>query len=288
VGGQSGLCIQGGSAAEGGACLPWIGFESGFGAQILFPIPDPSTQAAQICAVGDFCVDLDGGEGICMGLGDGGCVEGLATFYGVPTTELASGCFLPMQCDCPQSCVTDPYPLVASSSPPNACETPCSADSDCPLAYEACSNDAGYCSYFECATDDQGNTINGVFNGNCGPGDAGVCFGATTFGTLFGICILTGDAGAQSPCDPVQFASNPSLLCSGGLLCVSGALDGGSVCEPLCDPSSDAGCSGANETCTDYTGGLATNLGFCCLPSGSTCTDTQGCCNGCDTTGTCN
>jgi hypothetical protein len=279
IGGQAGICVQGGEAAEGGECLPWIGFETG-SPQVFFPIPDPSTQSAELCVPGDFCVDLDGGTGVCMGLGDGGCVQNLGSVTGQPTTELVN-CQISVQCECPASCVTDGVFGFTG------CETPCSSDSDCPLAFEACEGDAGFCTPYQCATDISGNSIYGVLNGYCGPGDAGVCFAESTGASLFGLCILTGDAGAQSPCDPLRLVSNPSLLCSGGLFCLSGAIDGGSVCEPLCDPSSDAGCSGPNETCLDYSGGLATNLGICCLPTGSTCTDTQGCCNGCDTTGLC-
>jgi hypothetical protein len=273
-----GFCIQGGSAAEGGDCIPWMSFDGG---ALIFPFPDPSTQSALICGVGDFCVDLqDGGMGVCVPLGEGGCVEGLASVIGVPRTEF-SQCLSSAQCECPQACVTDPLLSLV-------CATPCSADSDCPLAFEACSNDAGFCSFRECAVNDQGQTIGGVLNGNCGPGDAGVCFGDfTNGGQVFGVCILTGDAGAHAPCDPFLLVSNPSLLCSGGLFCLSGALGGGAVCEPLCDPTKAAGCSGPNETCLAYAGSLAPHLGLCCLPTGSTCTSTQGCCNGCDSTGTC-
>jgi hypothetical protein len=139
--------------------------------------------------------------------------------------------------------------------------------------------------------DPGGNTVPGVLNGNCGPGDAGVCFPQVLPPgiSIYGVCIVTGDAGAGSPCDPYRERADPSLLCSGGLFCAAyAALDGGSVCIALCDPSSDAGCSGANETCTDISQGLATNLGFCCLSTGQNCTGTQACCFGCNDGGVCN
>jgi hypothetical protein len=273
-----GFCIQGGSATEGGDCLPWWSFDGG---GVIFPTPDPSTQATLMCGVGDFCVDLqDAGMGVCAPLGDGGCVEGLASVIGVNRTEFAP-CWSSVQCECPQACVTDP--LLGT-----ACATPCSADSNCPLAFEACSNDAGFCSFHECGVNDQGHPIEGVLNGNCGPGDAGVCFAqVTNGGQVFGVCIRTGDAGAHAPCDPDFRLNDPSLMCSGGLVCLAFALNGAGLCMPLCDPTSDAGCSGANEVCTNYTGQAAPHVGFCCLPTGSTCTSTEGCCNGCDTSGSC-
>jgi hypothetical protein len=271
VGGVSGFCLQGGSIASGDPCVP-----------LQIPLPNPATQSDQLCVAGDYCIPLNDGGGQCFDLGDGGCVVGLGAVNGVPNTELLN-CGTSIDCQCPAVCVTDTALNFGT-----ICESACTGDTDCPLAVEGCQTGNGNCSLAFCSADFSGNSVPGTLNGSCGAADAGNCIATTGQLGLAGICVLAGTAAAQSACDPFFSRSDPTLLCGGGLICVSGTANGGSACEALCDPSVDAGLCGTNEVCTDYTNGLATTIGFCCLPSAATCTAGQVCCSGgCAGDGTC-
>jgi hypothetical protein len=275
---QVGVCTQGGTATMNAPCVHfWAGPSPGF-------YPNPSTQADQLCAIGAVCVLLPDAGAACLGLGDGGCVVGLAPIRGGPyaaNTDFYT-CQSNIDCQCPAQCVID-----TSSGDPNfaqVCESPCLVDADCPLAAQGCNMDAGTCSPFLCAQDGNGNSLPGTLNGSCGPNDAGNCFASGAIG----ICTLAGDAGLRAPCDYYGGRDNPSRLCAQGLYCAYGTVDTGArVCVGMCDPSNDAGsCSGPNEICADYTGGHETNVGECCLPTGATCTHDQACCYYC-AAGTC-
>jgi hypothetical protein len=266
AGSQSGFCIQGGTVPVGSACLPLQ----------LAPYPDPATQADVLCAVGAGCIMLPDGGGECLGVGDGGCIVGLGAAAGVPNTEFLT-CGSSTNCQCPSVCVTDP---AVGGFP--VCESACASNANCPLAVEKCPAGGGSCTLDFCAADFQGHVAPGMFNGSCGPGDAGNCIATpASQSRLAGICIQTGTAGTHAACDPNFSKGDGTLLCGPGLWCVGGTAAGGFVCQALCDPSTDGGTiCGTNEQCTDYTGGIATTIGFCCLPSDAGCAADQACCSG--------
>jgi hypothetical protein len=271
----SGLCTQGGTAAPGGACTP-------------NPVPSLPAEAAQLCTVGSTCETVGDG-GVCYSVGDGGCVVNLGNLIGTPNTEIfsctdATGFTSSLLCQCSSLCRFDT--AISSSTP--LCETPCAADSDCPLSIESCNTDAGYCSFNFCVIDILGNSLSGTINGDCAPMDAGGgCFLFGNGVSTWGDCLTSGDAGLGSPCDPLWGRGVPDLMCTNGLVCLRGALNGTAVCEGICIPGTDGGC-GANEQCVDYTGGRFPDAGLCCLPLSATCTTTQACCSGsCGDGGTC-
>jgi hypothetical protein len=272
-----GLCVQGGMVPPGGACV-YLLYDA-------YPYPE------QNCAQGSFCAlsSTVGGDGTCFTMGPGGCLVDYAVSKGSPNNELV-GCGTTFPCQCPSICREW---SVFGDTP--ACQSPCASDDNCPLAIEGCGSnygdcphglgfqscdiDASFCSWRECGQDRFGHPLPGTLNGDCAPMDAGGnCMPRSLrVGGIFGNCTFTGDAGAGDPCDPLFGKGNPSLLCGSRLNCLSGALGGGSVCEPLCDPFGDAGCSGPNEQCSYSLGP------YCCLPPGASCTLTQACCFGpCD------
>jgi hypothetical protein len=272
AGTQSGYCVQGGTVVTGGACTPLLSP----------PLPDPATQSDQLCAVGGFCIPLNDGGGQCFDVGDQGCVTNLGAALGVPNTELVN-CGSNLSCQCPALCLAD-QALGGSF-----CESTCTSDTDCPLALENCQSGIGTCSVNFCSADLSGNSLPGTFSGGCGTADAGTCIAQSDGFALFGTCVLAGTAVAHDACDFSLTKGNDTVLCGLGLMCSLGVADGGAVCQALCDPTADAGPCGSNETCFDYTGGLATTVGVCCLPSGATCTDNQACCDqSCADDGTCN
>jgi hypothetical protein len=277
---QVGVCTQGGTATVNAPCTPfWPGPAPGV-------FPNPSTEADQLCTVGNVCVwssPPDAG-GICLALGDGGCVVGLGAANGTGPNFDLYVCQSNLQCQCPAQCVID---ASAPQDFTQVCESPCLVDADCPLAVQRCNTDAGTCSVFMCAQDSNGSSLPGTLNGSCGANDAGNCFPSASE-SLVGICTLAGDAGLKAPCDFLGNRDNPSRLCAQGIYCAYGTLDAGArVCVGMCDPTSDAGtCTGPNEICSRPLA-LDPTVGYCCLPFGATCTHDQACCNGCDPGGTC-
>ncbi len=248
-----GICVQGGTAAPGSPCLQQA---------------NPSTQADLLCAVGSFCGSVGDG-GLCFATGKGGCIRDQE----FSNTEIYS-CNGSIGCECDAICRTDD----AVSGAVQLCESTCTTDRDCPSALEVCAPKTGYCSIDFCAFDTAGRSLPGTVGGDCAPMDAGAgCLFTDLYGS-FGACILFGDAGPGSPCDPYLGRANPALLCSEGAVCWVGALDDGAVCVNLCDPGNDAGCR-ANEGCLDYTGGQVPNAGVCCLPPKARCSVSQACCD---------
>jgi hypothetical protein len=274
----SGLCVQGGTVPLGGTCAPLEFLLRADGIGSYPPLPNPSTEADLLCETGSTCASTPDG-GVCVPIGDAGCFAGLNGALGIPT-EL-NYCKSDIVCACPSIC----------SSTDQQCESPCQADADCPLAYESCAIDAGHCGTEWCVTNGYGTPIpgTGTFNGDCAPMDAGGTCIASGPGVSppVGFCFAAGSATSHSPCFFWAGRPTPTLLCASGLYCVGPTVTGDSVCEELCDPSADSGCTGAGEQCQDYTGGVSRHLGYCCLPSDAGCTANQACCSGCGSSGFC-
>jgi hypothetical protein len=256
-----GICAQGGTAALGSPCDQPA---------------NPATQADLLCAVGSFCGSV-GDAGTCFAIGKGGCIRDPA----ISTTDIYS-CNGSIDCLCNAVCRAD----VAVTTAAQLCESACETDRDCPSALEVCAPTAGYCSVDFCAFDTSGQARPGTIGGDCAPMDAGAgCLFTDLYGS-FGACVVFGDAGIGSPCDPYLGRANPALLCGKGAACWVGALSGGAVCANLCDPGNDAGCQG-DEECLDYTEGRVPDAGVCCLPPGARCSASQACCDQACLDGTC-
>jgi hypothetical protein len=128
------------------------------------------------------------------------------------------------------------------------CEPSCATTADCPLSYTVCA--AGECTTALCGRSDGGG-----FNGPCNLEDAGDgnCVAGEIValdGGYLGLCVQSGTAATNDPCDGNALRTEPSLLCASGDVCSSS--DGNPRCFQNCNVlAQDAGCP-AGTTCQPY------------------------------------
>ncbi|MHB1844006.1 MAG: hypothetical protein ACYCWW_04105 [Deltaproteobacteria bacterium] len=149
-------------------------------------------------------------------------------------------CALPSDCDCNLRCVTDPF--LGS-----ACELPCATSTDCSDPATTCLN--GSCSINECGASGSGviavdggfadGGTNGIYDGLCNAAatNDGTCLPTSdSTGNPLGLCIQGGVLDAGAPCS-LSALREISMLCRGGLLCISS--DGGNLgaCREICNPA---------------------------------------------------
>ncbi len=170
----------------------------------------------------------------CEPVTDGGCLT-------EPLFPEFNGCGADSDCSCPARCTADPLFLGQS-----VCEAPCTQDTDCPNAGDACVS--GSCTFRLCGLlPDGGQATGSAQNGPCTviAANDGTCipnFMSFQLGS-FGTCYLGGTA--TSTCDPTA-PYDAGALCATGSLCVAGS------CLPVCDPSGAACAGGATCIALNY------------------------------------
>ena len=139
--------------------------------------------------------------------------------------------------------------LVCSFSGGNGtCEPACETAEDCPLPYTTCA--AGQCNIILCGTPDGGGlnepcNLEDAGDGNCVAGEI-----VSLDGSYLGLCIQSGTAATNAPCDSNALRSAPALLCAPGDVCTY--FTSTAMCYQNCNLTApDAGCP-AGTTCQPY------------------------------------
>jgi hypothetical protein len=293
-------CQQGGTAANGAACST-VATRANPDALCIPGSACVSTSAGDTagtcgvvcelgaspspCPTGTQCAATQGAftsgvTGACLPLQGNGataCVDGISDEFSPCSSTAACGCIAGASVACTEDdAFFDKLYLNGFFGSPfgtkTFCERQCSTNSDCPGAYETCTNSA--CTVNFCGSADAGSG----FGGDCDAGGAaGVCTpvwedyeelpdnpnGAIAL--AYGVCLAGGTIADGQSCQPAQQdRTQPSTLCVSGDVCFPKS-GGGGVCVPTCltnDTEANSGICDNGKGCSeDALGGF---IGVCC------------------------